>query len=226
MMGKTNKKCDAPCLDNINLSEDLECLSSYYAYRHTKYFHYSDINAINGILNESKIRVSSMMFSNDKKEHNCFGEETYRYFQLCFSCGTGENLPLWFLYSGRNGHGARISFLKSNIKNWFGDNIDKIGLQLCEVKTEKKTPIVVGKDCTVEFRDVLYMEEENGKYRIKHGGNLNNNVALEFAEKYKSQYRGFVKDIVWYYEKETRILIKVDENLLDKSMFYNVEKPK
>lgn len=99
-------------LKEIKNAEKLQNLIKDKALSHTYYYHYSDINAVKGILDSKKLWISSICFSNDVTEHNRFGDNTYLYFQLCFSTGTTENLPLWFLYSGTNGKGARISFKK------------------------------------------------------------------------------------------------------------------
>ena len=103
---------------DIVTAEQINSLIEEKSYSHTYYYHYSDLEGIQGIQNSKKIYVSSMLFSNDVSEHSKFGEETYRYFQLCFSTGTTENLPLWFLYSGINGRGARIALRKKSIRKW------------------------------------------------------------------------------------------------------------
>lgn len=187
---------------------------------HTHYYHYSSIDAIDNILKEKAIRVSSMTTSNDITEHRCFGADTYTKFQLCFSTGTTENLPLWFLYAGVNGTGARIDFPKSTIQDFM--NPTNMHLSLCDSSTnELITDLKIGKNCRIQFLDVIYREKEGCAYRVKYNNRMFTKLpATEFGN-YEQSHRGFIKDIIWFYEKETRLIVDVRPDLLDRSLFFD-----
>lgn len=204
---------------DIKSAEEINQLLTEKAWSHTEYYHYSDIEAIKGILSGKKIWISSMCFSNDTTEHGRFGDETYRYFQLCFSTGTTENLPLWFLYSGKNGRGMRISFPKKVISKLCSDA--SVELVLVNLKTEDRTKLVPEKNCMIYFRDVLYRKAERDKYRLKYNTRVNNNFPAEEMDKVNEKNRGFIKDIIWFYEKETRLLVEVNDEAIDKRLFQN-----
>lgn len=202
----------------LNSYDDLELYMEDREYKHTNYFHYSDIKGINGILENKKIWISSMMYSNDAKENDAFGDETYRYFQLCFSTGKSENLPLWFLYSGVNGNGARINFPKKSIKKLLDPSNLKI--ELVETASDKKIELWPNINCELSFRDILYRQHMEKQCRIIHNCISNFCIEEKALKKYEENYRGFIKDPIWFYEKEARILVKVDANLIDKSLFW------
>lgn len=207
----------------LTTSEEISSLIDEKAFKHTNYYHYSDIEGIKGILNNKKLWISSMCFSNDCTEHNRFGDETYRYFQFCFSTGTTENLPLWFLYSGTNGNGARISFDKKVIKDLC--DFKNINLELIDTNNDKKLEqLVPDKNCSVEFKDIIYRVKEGKKFRLKYNNHVNKNFSIDEMRKFEEKNPAFVKDIIWYYEKETRILIKVFSDKIKKELFENAEK--
>lgn len=210
-------------LKNLTTSKEICDLIDEKAFKHTNYYHYSDIEGIKGILNSKKLWISSMCFSNDCTEHNRFGDETYRYFQFCFSTGTTENLPLWFLYSGINGNGARISFDKKVIKDLC--DFKNINLELIDTSNDKKLEqLVPNKNCSVEFKDVIYRVQEGKKFRLKYNNQVNNNFSIDEMYEFEKKNPAFVKDIIWFYEKETRILIKVSSNKIKKELFKNADK--
>lgn len=216
---RSNKETIKTIFDASSLKKYLERSASC----HKNYYHYSDIEGISGILTSGVFWVSSVKYSNDMKEHNEFGEDTYQYFQLCFSTGTTENLPLWFLYSGQNGRGARICITKSQIIKMIDSNNLDLSLVCCN-DPEKPKIKLSPEDYKAEFKDVVYFKKEGKKHRLKHNTDVNNYFPAKEFEKYKEENRGFFKDIVWFYEKETRLLIRVSEKLLQKDLFYHAEK--
>lgn len=213
--------------NDILTAEQINSLIEEKAYSHTNYYHYSDLGAIQGILSGKKIYISSMCFSNDISEHSKF-KDTYRYFQLCFSTGTTENLPLWFLYSGINGKGARISLSKKSIKKW----LDFGKMEMCLVrvtddennKNNKSIPLKNNENCRIEFKDVIYRKKEYDKYRLKYNTQVNNNFPGSEMSKIEICNEGFLKDIIWFYEKETRLLIDVKQDIIDESLFRDAKK--
>lgn len=204
-------------ISEINTAAEMSELIKENAFRHTNYYHYSSCNAIKGILDSKTFWVSSMCFSNDKTEHKKFGEDTYRYFQLCFSTGTSENLPLWFLYSGINGKGLRIALTKAQINNLI--SFDKMELVLHNLITGQKTKLVPDVDCKISFKDVLYRKKTDKSCRIKYNLKDNYTFPKNEMQKFEDTETGFIKELIWYYEKETRLLIEVNRELLDKKLF-------
>ena len=85
-------------------------------YQHSNYFHYTKLDVVNSILKNREFWLSNVSEFNDTLDTEQFGPNPVPYFSLCFSTGIHENLPLWYLYSGVDGRGARIQATKSSIK--------------------------------------------------------------------------------------------------------------
>lgn len=204
-------------LKEITTAKEINTMLEEKAFMHTYYYHYSDIKGISGILKSKKLWISSMCFSNDMMENNRFDDDTYLYFQFCFSTGTTENLPLWFLYSGINGKGARLILTKKEIKKLC--DFDNMQMELFNVINGKREKLINGKNCRVEFKDILYHKKENQSYRLKYNTQVKNDFSPFEMSEVEKKNKAFLKDIIWFYEKETRILIKVDKSIIDKTLF-------
>ena len=77
--------------------------------KHTYYCHYSSISKVDNILSSECMWLSPLDRFNDLKESESAGSNP-NLFGLCFSAMFSENLPMWYLYGGLTGKGARITF--------------------------------------------------------------------------------------------------------------------
>ena len=68
-----------------------------------------------------------------------------------------------------------------------------------------------GNDMDLEFRDMVYVREPEGNEAcsLKYNTMTNYQVPAEEFRKYKKSHCGFCKGLIWYYEKETRLLVRV-----------------
>lgn len=125
------------------------------------------------------------------------------------------------MYSGMHGQGGRLGIKKSAIKNFIGIN-GNVKYTLWEAETDEmgrpkklkpNTDILLNKDVdfSLRFRDVLYCRdnEEKGTVDVKYNNMTNYNISKIDFEEYKKENIGFFKSLVWYYEKETRLLIEL-----------------
>ena len=117
-----------------NVQEILEFMQDPERFlHHTKYFHYTDEQVLGKILENKTLRFSWL--GNEDKWNDGIEKKWYQdnvpdknIFSLCFSTGTSESLPLWYLYSGIDGKGARLSFGKKEIE------------QLCKLEGGESSP--------------------------------------------------------------------------------------
>ena len=196
----------------FGLIEDVPQLMEYLdgrQYKHERYFHYTSLGAINGILGTRTFWVSNVSKFNDRIDQKQFDTPQF-YFSLCFSTGINENLPLWYLYAGLTGHGGRIGFTKASMKNL----LDSATFELAEFDDNEKPvaicPLEDGTDMEKSFRDVLYCGgDTKGNLSLKYNTMTNYKIPAFQKEKLKAKYNGFLKGLIWYYEKETRLLIRV-----------------
>lgn len=194
----------------IRTCEDLEAYLSGREYGHGDYCHYTSADTINKILKGKTFRLTSVTGFNDILDTEQFGKAGGDYFSLCFSTGVNENLPLWYLYSGINGKGGRIQMTKSAVRSL----IENGHFHLCRSvsKEQQDFPrLELGNDVDLEFRDIIYVREseENETCSLKYNTMTNYQVTKEEFRKYKKNHCGFCKGLIWYYEKETRLLARV-----------------
>lgn len=201
-----------PYLKNANELEE------YFNARisgHKEFFHYTTLKAINSILQNKYFCVSSVDRFNDKKDREQFGDsdEQKKYYSLCFTSGVNENLSLWYLYSGINGKGGRIGFTYNKLIKM----IKECRFYLTEYDYFNHIPcgnkrLLKREDMQIDFRDVLYSRNDaNREYASLKYNTMTNygNMPVTELNSYKTKHIGFNKPVIWYYEKESRLLIKL-----------------
>lgn len=179
-------------------------------YLHTKYFHYTKLYIIESILKNNCFWLSCVDGFNDDIDKKQFGEakQQKEYYSICFSTGINENLSLWYLYSGIDGKGGRIQMTKSVVKNLI-NNGDYYLYEFDEEnkKLNESNPIKlkIGVDAELLFKDVIYYSEQNGKTSLKY--NTMTNYKFEDLTSLKEKHNNFLKGLIWYCEKETRLVV-------------------
>lgn len=214
----------------IKTSAELEKYLLGREYRHTQYCHYTSLKAIDCIIGGKTFWISNVKRFNDNWDSEQFAPNEQCYYSICFSTGMNENLALWYLYSGVDGQGGRIKFNKT----WFRHLLDKATFTLCETNQEGKKKLnevcklETGSTMNLRLHDVLYSEEseDHKKYDLKYNTMTNHCISKYEFQKYKRANLGFSKSIIWYHEKETRLLIELlgeAREKLDPDKFYFVE---
>ena len=197
------------------------------AFRHTNYYHYTLLENINSILKAKQIRLTQLSkTANDLVEKGVYNELGSNIFSVCFSTGTSECLPLWYLYSGIDGRGARLGLKKKTLCKI----LENPSFLLLETECTRPyrligEPIELKKDdYKLLCRDILYIGRDSQKksaFRIKYNGQVVNNLPKEEADKLQTDYRRFIKGLIWFYEKETRIQVEItNQKLLDPAKNY------
>lgn len=200
----------------LQTADDLEKYFNIRTRGHKEFFHYTSLRAIDAILGGKTIRISSSDRFNDKKDKEQFGTllEQKRHYSLCFSTGSNENLSLWYLYSGINGKGGRISLTYKKLMQFISEG--EFYLTEYDYENNKgigiKIPLKNSENMELILRDILYSHHarDGTCVDLKYNTMTNHgNVSVEEYEKYKSHHLGFNKSLIWYYEKESRLLIKL-----------------
>ena len=173
------------------------------ALKHSNYYHYGSVEKISAILEHKTLRINPSINFNDVND---------RYegiFSFCFSTGTSENLPLWFLYSGIEGKGARIG-LNQNQFNQFIDNAT------FTLMVNKEARFRIPKEKVV-VSDILYIQKKQTETRVKYNArtlNLHDNEA-DVVQIFQENNPAATKGLIWHYEKETRIMVDLSEYLTE-----------
>ena len=178
-----------------------------------KFYHYTNLDVIDKILEKSRFRISNISRFNDLNDTNQFDGNSQLHYALCFSVGRQENLPLWYLYSGTNGKGGRLGFTSNTINEMLETAI----FTLCEYnydapqEIQKEYTITKGKDFLLEIRDIVYANYDREKqvYTLRYSNLVNENLSQSEGDHFFDAHPGFKKGLIWSYEKETRIHIQL-----------------
>ncbi|MCM1054755.1 MAG: hypothetical protein NC394_04445 [Bacteroides sp.] len=179
-------------------------------YTHGGYYHYTSLDAINNIIGNKEFWISPVTNFNDIIDQKQYKDKERYFYSLCFSTGKSENLPLWYLYSGLEGKGGRIKLTKTNVKSLIEDS----EYELCE-KLDKSNnkgltlPLKKDKNMILQFKDILYFREEENEIRIKYNTMTNYNLSSNEFKKLQNNHKYFIKGLIWFYEKETRLLVEL-----------------
>ena len=199
----------------MNDCEELDKYVSGREYRHTEYCHYTRLDTIEEILRYKSFLMSCCSESfNDKVDRDQFGYSKLHY-GMCFATGVNENLAMWYMYSGFDGKGGRLRFTKARVRQLVEKSVYelykwekvngyyKLGEKVCD--------LIPGKNFKLIFRDIIYYKHnhESKVYDLKYNNSHIWGFNGEEFEKYRDKYNGFCKGLIWYYEKETRLLIQL-----------------
>lgn len=188
------------------------------AYKHGNFFHYSTLGKIDEILGSKSLLLFNPGKSNDPKEKNIASKEEK--FVTCFSTGIHENIPMWYLYGGVDGHGGCISFSKSTFRHIINDGEYSL-IEIDEHKRERQNakPIPLPKEkVKITLQDIVYYEDNKLNVTLKYNNQTNNGFPLPEFEKFKQNNQDFLKSLCWYYEKETRLQVEICDNEIAKKM--------
>ncbi len=191
-------------------------------FRHDKFCHYTNLKAIDNILGSMSFHMSNVSAFNDFCDKEQFGndiEQRY-YYSLCFSSGINENLALWYLYAGMRGNGGRIVLKSTYIKKLIKESLYSLSVIENGKIVHIKENLEKDKDFKITFRDIIYFQdsEHNGITDLKYNTMTNHIFSTKEFDLYRRQNVGFQKNLIWYYEKETRLLIEILSTELKKKI--------
>ena len=214
-------------IKKLKTADEIYNFMAYSALRHGNYYYtYTSSKNADNILKDERIWFTWL---GKKSTNDAMDIETYKNkkncFCSCFSTGTKENLPLWYLYSGIDGQGVRLGFPKAWITNL--KEINNVELVEVDENDKRKSIEILEKgEFEVEIRDILYIgneKEGSNSVQLQHK-EVTSEINCDLAGQLYKKCEGFIKGLIWSYEKETRIQISVLK-LLDEKKQYRVELP-
>lgn len=207
---------------HLYLASDLRDYLELQKLRHGQYCHYTSLRSLNSILEKKQFWLSNVSHFNDCIDSNQFAEvDRQLCFTLCFATGMHENLPLWYLYSGVDGKGARVRFTKDSMRNLLETSkfslhmIRRHGENSWEIDTSfDAIELTEGQNVEIIFGDIVYssaisQSESSHIVDLKYNTMTNHKFPKHEFTKYQKDSIGFCKGLIWYYEKETRLLARL-----------------
>lgn len=225
MSSESNKqKWDWSQFSSITNAKDMMEYLKDRPYGHGQYCHYTKPEIINSIIKNETFWISSVNGANDERDKSQFAGQENEYYMLCWSTGINENLPMWYMYGGVKGTGGRLRLTKESVKKLNEEGVyelykkdgEKLGSRIMELKN--------GVNMKCEFQDILYMRTnahmlsnkkrktnaKNDEYaEIKYNTMINRKMPLPEQEIIRKERVHFIKSLIWFYEKETRLLVQL-----------------
>ena len=175
----------------------------------TRFCHFTTVDNLRKILQTSCFWCSKYDDMNDLAEANNHKTDGNRVFVLSFSHSEAFNIPVFYLYGGIDGKGCRIQFTDAKMREMLNDAVvHYVG------KRKKKLKTPVPKSKYTIYCDWIHYIAQSG-YHI-----YNNSEAKRFqsfeagcAELEKQNKHYFIKNSIWRYENEFRIVIVFHEDI-------------
>lgn len=224
-----NEKLVWNYFSEINNAEDLEkyiknrnaneketaVYKNLRAYAHSNFFHYTTVEKLEKIFSDNSFLLTRVGYSNDPMEE--ISKDVYAY-HFCLSTGVNENLPLWYLYSGVDGKGARISLTKSKMYKLISEGMyTLVEFDSDVVENGFQLSLNEETDYDLQFQDVVYVKENDKFVDLKYNTMTNRNkIRKDDFAVFKNNNRAFVKSLIWYYEKETRLVVTLKPTIIEK----------
>lgn len=169
------------------------------------FYYFTTVHTAEKILsetNENYIFVSPISKMNDLHERELHSVNGNRVYGLCFCNSDMDNIPMWYLYAGISGQGARIGITAKKMYNL----IENIEFIYAVENFQIGRRLVRGIDFDLEYGWIFYRQDGNRiKYRNQYYSLTDSLLAFEH-ENY------LVKDLEWRYEKEFRLVFRVKGN--------------
>ncbi len=173
------------------------------------YFHYTDADSVASISSNKIWRFSNLAHLNDLEEVGN-NKDSERFYCASFSYGESESVAMWGLYSEKLSRAVRMHFKQKSFLRFFEElEVKKIKLHAYDADGNEivdffKEPIKVN----ATLGDVVYKTKKNNYrwYDYFRGSDEikgKNDTILDY----------FIKNEIWYYEREVRILIELPAGL-------------
>lgn len=178
---------------------------------HNYYYHYTNLDALNGMIQSKFWHISNGRNMND--HHEFTKGETILWDDLFISSfvfGGGEHMAMWGLYSLPWQRSIRIMIPRDTMKRWM--NEPQMIYKLPENVSDKTYTPISNDGLKIDLTDVAYIS----------GKSINDNNRVQWSREYfdtrfktqlmnlskEPEITGYLKNQAWQYENETRIRVQ------------------
>ena len=202
-MGTKQKYAAAELFSFNNTQQILESKANEF---NKKFYHYTTVDKLLRILKADQAGrcfffCSSIAGMNDESEIRLHKEDGRKIHSFCTCYANHEKIPLWYLYSGICGNGARIGFPPGKMLR-FLRSIEAV-YPVDGDQINYSTPLKIEKDFSLDCGWVFYLMDGNNRILYRRKIYAVNDIDSKTLEK-----NYFVKDYPWEYEQEFRIVIR------------------
>ena len=174
--------------------------------------HYTNINAVFGIINSGFWVLKNPLKMNDELENSHWKpNELKKMFFISFMGEQKESIGMWSMYAQPWSDGVKVSIKKEALKKWL-QSIKKIYKADPEnYSVDEHEYVEVAKKNSPQMTAVAYTtcDDPNSNHEQLFWSNRKND---NFRQIYENQeLMGFIKNDAWLYEKEIRLRVDLDQ---------------
>lgn len=187
--------------------KDVKDFLDIRASRHNYYFHYTTVTALKNMLESKTLYLSLGRTMNDLLEIQKIAPEKWnRLYVASFSYTANESVALWHIYGNPLSDAIRIQFSRAAIKNM----LKKAKENLTCKSVNNGEVYEIYKIKSIKLVDIAYLQ--NSQKSLKWNRTfLTDSFCKDLSQinSYK-ELAGYIKNIAWEYEVETRFLVELD----------------
>ena len=147
------------------------------------------------ILKSRALHLSSPTSLNDEHEYKQFDKDAWKeMYMISFVRGQDESVAMWSMYGKRWEEGIKISFRSDKLENILHN------LQVRQINTNQEIKV-----SSCYFTDIGYRN-----HKIIKVGSVANGKVLGSNNQLPVDFVGFIKDDIWSYENELRLIVKTN----------------
>ncbi len=191
-------------LFSLNQTDEILKLPASKISKH--FYHYTTMSSAKKILTPDAkgnrfFFISNLEKMNDLLEASLHKSSKKKIYSFCTCCTRHEKIPLWYLYSGIRGQGARIGIPPGKMLALL-NSIDTV-YPVENYTVNYSKPLKKGTDFDFQCGWVYYMMDGHNRVVYKNDLYALNQVNDRILSK-----NYFIKSYPWEYEREFRIVIK------------------
>ena len=175
----------------------------------TKFCHFTSSDNARDILNSETFFLSKYDKMNDLAEAGLHSDEKNKVFVLCFSNSESLNIPAFYLYGGIDGKGCRIQFTDTKMR----EIVDGCSLFYVNKKFKRLKKEISKSEYKIYFDWIYYISSNGYCEHRNEDAKQYLNIDDAIAELKKNNKHYFIKNPIWKYENEFRIVIVFDHEI-------------
>ena len=200
-MGKSFTSADTlknVCDNPKKLSKFLE----QRAVNHKGYYQYTTLDALRGMKETGTLFLTRSDCLNDGMEFDGVVQRQ-QFYIASFCAKQKESVAMWALYSTPNEKGIRINFSRATMIKISGEQPNKMEV----FKVGEGNKVLFENRLTIDnayLTDVVYLDKETSLLRWRR-----DNANIDIKNVQNEIFLGRIKDSMWDYESEVRLLVKL-----------------
>jgi len=183
---------------------------------HNYYYHYTNLDSFQKIINSGYWHISNGLKMNDQQETQKGDYKRWeKLFMASFVYGEDENMAMWGLYSLPWTSAVRIMISKEAMKKWISETSKIYGVK--NINDNIQYTEIVDSHFEIELTDVAYIggKRLDANNRIQWNSDFFYTGAKPLMKNVSknTEITGCLKNQAWQYENETRIRIETQKHI-------------